>query len=117
MVIKVNSVDLWGIDGIPIEVEVDIRSGLNHFLVVGLALAAAVRAAGGERLIVPLANGPEAALVQGLAVFGATHLRQVAAALQGGAPLPRMVPARLDETAGEIPESSRLGDYADVHGQ
>src|SRR5882724_9339265 len=37
MVIKVNSVDLWGIDGIPIEVEVDIRSGLNHFLVVGLA--------------------------------------------------------------------------------
>ncbi len=203
MVIKVNSVDLWGIDGIPIEVEVDIRSGLNHFLVVGLAenvvkesrerlraalansgcelpydtitvnlapadckkssagldlpmaiglwasqmnvsaelfnrffffgelaldgtlrpvrgalsLAAAVRAAGGERLIVPLANGPEAALVQGLAVFGATHLRQVAAALQGGASLPRMVPARLDQDAGETPESARLGDYADVHGQ
>lgn len=202
MVVKINAVDLWGIDGIPVEVEVDIRAGMNHFDVVGLAdaavkearnrlraglanagcdlpfdaitvnlapadckkssagldlpmavglwakvmnipdeatrrfhffgelaldgglrpvrgalaLAAAARAAGGTRLIVPMENGPEAALIEGLAVFGAKHLREVAAALKGGPALPRMSPPPLLPPEGASGEGG-APDFADVRGQ
>jgi magnesium chelatase family protein len=46
-----------------------------------LALAMAARQAGARALVVPAANGAEAALVEGLAVWGATSLSEVLAVL------------------------------------
>jgi magnesium chelatase family protein len=77
-----------------------------------LALALAVRDAGGARLVVPAASAAEAALAPGLEVFAAGDLRSLLEALRGGEAL-----ARVDPTlplAGERDDETDLGD---VRGQ
>lgn len=59
-----------------------------------LAMAEAARAAGSERLVVAAANGPEAALVDGLAVIALERLDQLPAAIDGTwlPPAPKPLP-------------------------
>lgn len=75
-----------------------------------LALAMAARAAGARALLLPWANAAEAALVEGLQVLGASHLREALALLQdpGSARRPRARPS--------APPSSPAPDLADLHG-
>ena len=77
-----------------------------------LAVAFGARKAGYERLIVPVENGPEAALVEGIDVLGVGNLSQLVELLRGHwtprPPTPeRSPPPRADEAL----------DLADVRGQ
>ena len=75
-----------------------------------LALALAARDAGARALLLPRGNAAEAALVEGLPVLGASHLREALALLAdpGSAPRPRARPAS--------PPRAALADLADVRG-
>ncbi len=75
-----------------------------------LALALAARDAGCRTVVVPTANGPEAALAPGVAVRAAADLGAVLAHLVGGAPLPAAARA-----PNPPPEPSL--DLGDVRGQ
>ncbi len=70
----------------------------------------AARAAGVRRAVVPVAALTEAALVEGLAVFGAASLQEVLAWLAGAEVLARPGPP-------PAPESAGVPDLADVVGQ
>ena len=73
----------------------------------------AARRDGIRRVVVPLGNGQEAALVDGIEVFSAEHLRDVIAFLSGSGPaLPRAVPSR-----GEQIRCRDGIDLAEVAGQ
>lgn len=74
----------------------------------GLQLALAARQGGARRLLLPAANAPEAALVDGLIVEGAATLSEALAILDGAPPPPI---ARLDEAQPPVL------DLADVRGQ
>ncbi|HET7176014.1 MAG TPA: YifB family Mg chelatase-like AAA ATPase [Gammaproteobacteria bacterium] len=75
------------------------------------ALPAALKArAAGRALLVPLENADEAALVSGVAVFGARHLLDVCAHLTGRQPLA----AHASALAAHRPQYE---DLADVRGQ
>jgi len=76
-----------------------------------LALALAVREAGGRELIVADANAAEAALAPGLTVRPAEHLAAVVAHLLGGEPL------RRQREAPVAPSGPASTDLADVRGQ
>ncbi|MCH8890741.1 MAG: YifB family Mg chelatase-like AAA ATPase [Myxococcales bacterium] len=76
-----------------------------------LALTIAIRDAGSQRVIVPVENGPEAALAPGVQVLEATDLGAVLRHLIEDAPLPRA------EVATPEPLNRRVPDLADVHGQ
>lgn len=80
-----------------------------------LPVALAARAAGIRALIVPEVNGPEAALVGGVAVHAARSLADVLAHLDGTGRLPCAHPPP------PLPPASALGpddvDFADVRGQ
>lgn len=80
-----------------------------------LPIAVRAQREGMERLVVPAANAAEAAVVEGLQVFGVGTLREVIALLNGETELaPAETPAF--ETAG--PEPGRYeADFADVKGQ
>ncbi|MHA3703552.1 YifB family Mg chelatase-like AAA ATPase [Jatrophihabitans sp. YIM 134969] len=71
----------------------------------------AAREAGIRRVVVAHANGPEAALVEGVEVRTAAHLAQVLASLPDGTALPRA------ERAADAPLSGHRPDLADVAGQ
>lgn len=79
-----------------------------------LPMAIGARAAGKKRLLVPEANAPEAAVVEGVAVYPVASLSQVAELLRGEgttAPLAGGMGARdLEEPAYAI-------DFSDVRGQ
>ncbi|MGQ9660481.1 MAG: YifB family Mg chelatase-like AAA ATPase [Thermochromatium sp.] len=75
-----------------------------------LPIALAVRAAG-RALILPAANAAEAAIVKGLEVRPATHLREVCTHLDGTTPLPL-------QRGGDYPQiQPEYPDLADVRGQ
>lgn len=76
-----------------------------------LALSLAMRDAGCDRVIVPAANGSEAALTPNLEVLTATHLGEVLGFLLSGRALD---PARLVPEEGP---SARTLDLAEVRGQ
>ncbi|MEB3351938.1 MAG: YifB family Mg chelatase-like AAA ATPase [Cyanobacteriota bacterium] len=77
-----------------------------------LALALAARRQGARALVVPAGNRAEAALVQGLAVWGAGHLQEVLALL-ADPPAPG-----LGTASGAAPaERTEAPDLADVQGQ
>ncbi len=76
-----------------------------------LALTLAIRDAGSRRVIVPVENGPEAALTPGVQVFEAPDLGAVLRHLVEDAPLPRAEVAILE------PLHRRIPDLSDVHGQ
>ncbi len=63
--------------------------------VTGVVPAALAARAAGRRLVVPEANAAEAALVPGVRAVTAAHLREVVAGLDGGEPLPRVVPREI----------------------
>jgi magnesium chelatase family protein len=76
-----------------------------------LALAVAARDAGSRCVIVPTANGPEAALAPGVQVLEAGDLGAVVCHLVAGDALPRAEVKVPDPSYDSIP------DVADVHGQ
>lgn len=78
-----------------------------------LASAMLAREHGMRGLIVPDACAGEALVVDGLEVYGATHLRQIIAALSGEAELPRPT---CDSVNRQVSPRSFL-DMADIRGQ
>jgi magnesium chelatase family protein len=79
-----------------------------------LPLAMLARESGARGLIVPAANAAEAAVVQGLAVYGAAGLAEVVGILTGElAP----EPARVDVDALWAVQDAGLGDFSEVKGQ
>lgn len=78
-----------------------------------LASAMLARERGMRGLIVPDANASEALVVDGLEVYGATHLRQIIAALSGEEELPR--PSCVD--ALRQPPARSWLDMSDIRGQ
>ncbi len=99
--------------------------GLGHLVVLGeLGLDGSLRpvrgvlptalavARDGKRLLVPAANAPEAAAVEGLTVFGVERLSQVVAFLNGEITLDSVHPR--DLASGEAEE---VVDFAEVRGQ
>lgn len=79
-----------------------------------LCLTLAARAAGRREVFVPAANAREAAVVEGITVFGVSNVRQLLAHLCGGTPLAPTVydRAEFDGRAGQ-----HALDFADVRGQ
>jgi len=77
-----------------------------------LSMALAARAAGSRTFVVPAANAPEAAVVEGLDVRGAGSLGAVLAHLGGG---PALVQARGELDTAEA--AAGEGDLSDVRGQ
>lgn len=77
-----------------------------------LPVALAARSAGARALLVPAANGVEAALVEGLAIWPAEHLSQAVALLRGEAPAP---PRSLQASPASTPHQPP--DLAEVQGQ
>ncbi|HLA23960.1 MAG TPA: YifB family Mg chelatase-like AAA ATPase [bacterium] len=78
-----------------------------------LPVALAARTAGISALIVPDRNGPEAALVEGLAVHAARTLADVLGHLDGTALLPSLHPPPL----GVSGDTGDDADFSDVRGQ
>jgi len=90
--------------------ELGLDGGLRP--VRGVLPTALAAAREGKRLLVPAANGSEAAAVEGLTVFGAESLSQVAAFLNGEIGLDPV------GFGGPAPaESDELVDFAEVRGQ
>ncbi|MBI3767515.1 MAG: YifB family Mg chelatase-like AAA ATPase [Deltaproteobacteria bacterium] len=78
-----------------------------------LSIAAAARALGCTRLIVPHANAAEAAVVSGIAVFGVASLREAVAVLTDAEPLAAPTPRTLPP-----PDTDDDAiDFRDVRGQ
>lgn len=77
-----------------------------------LPMVASAYKRGYKKFIVPYANAEEAALVSGCAVYGAKNLREVAAHLNGSAPLPRFC-----ENYAPIGLSECAVDMSEVRGQ
>ena len=75
-----------------------------------LAVAIGAQRAGYQRLVVPVANGPEAALVEGLEVIGVEDIEELVDVMKG-----RKEPRRVTPLAPS--ERYLAGDMADVRGQ
>lgn len=80
-----------------------------------LPMAVRARSEGLRRLVLPVANASEAAVVEGVEVIGAGSLKEVIAFLNGEQPIAPAVPAgeRFFESAANRYEE----DFADVKGQ
>ena len=76
-----------------------------------LPIAMAARRAGARALVVPEANGHEAAVVEGLTVHAVRHVAQIVAWARGQAPLPPL------PEAPPVPEPPPTLDLCDVAGQ
>ena len=99
------------VEGIWSAGELGLDGGLRPIRGV-LALALAARRHGARALVVPAANATEAALVEGLAVWGAEDLVEVVALLRDPG-RPRAAPA-----AAALPAPATAGpDLAEVRGQ
>ena len=105
----------------------DVRRGLEGAVIAGelaldgsvrpirgaLSIAAAARARGCPRVLVPRANAAEAALVAGLAVFGVASLQEAVAVLTGTEPVASPVPHTVPP-----PDADHDGlDVGEVRGQ
>jgi magnesium chelatase family protein len=87
--------------------------GLLRPVVGALPVALAARAAGIRALIVPEPNGPEGALVEGVAVHPAGSFEAVVRHLEGAALLPAAPPPPLDMSSDRTGEV----DFSDIRGQ
>jgi magnesium chelatase family protein len=76
-----------------------------------LSAALLARAHGMRGVLLPAASAAEAAVVEGIEVYGAHHLGEVMAALLGQAPLPRVAPGPVP------PAGAPHGDMSEVRGQ
>ncbi len=79
-----------------------------------LCLALAARRAGRREIYVPAKNAREAAVVEGITVFGVATLRELVAHLSGTAPL---TPAVYDRRDFAARSAHTLLDFSDVRGQ
>jgi magnesium chelatase family protein len=79
-----------------------------------LSMALAARSAGCTGLLLPLANLPEAAVVEGIDVRGARTLSEACHHLTGTAPLPA---SRIDLAALMAERTGDSADFADVRSQ
>ncbi len=80
-----------------------------------LPVVAKARETGLRRVVVPQENGPEAAVVEGIEVLGAGHLKEVIEWLNGERELH---PVETDAGAGLSAETGRYAeDFSDVKGQ
>jgi magnesium chelatase family protein len=79
-----------------------------------LPLALSARRLGFRALVVPRANAAEGALVEGLSVYGASHLREVVEHLTDAAPL---APVKHTATGASLRPAPEPPDMADVRGQ
>ena len=77
-----------------------------------LAAAVGARSAGYARLLVPVANAPEAALVDGVEVYGIPTLARLADLLHG-----RWMPALARPAVPDVRDRAHEPDLADVRGQ
>ena len=80
-----------------------------------LPLAILARAEGAKAFLVPAANAAEAAVVEGLTVYGMESLGQAVAFLSGGAEPERALPSAGPGLASDAPPYPL--DFADVKGQ
>lgn len=92
--------------------ELAFDGSLRHVSGV-LAAVLACRRQGLTAVVVPAANGPEAALVPGIRVIAAATLRDVIAYLSGAAEPPTILPP----AAGAHSVDAGIVDFADVRGQ
>lgn len=67
-----------------------------------------------RRLIVPRENGPEAAIVQGVAVYGASHLLDIVHFFKGDGDIERFVDVKNNEHEIDRPEGI---NFSDIKGQ
>ncbi|CCO08452.1 YifB family Mg chelatase-like AAA ATPase [Desulforamulus hydrothermalis] len=79
-----------------------------------LPLVLAARQIGFKKVVVPLGNAAEAALVQDVMVFGLTSLGQLSAALRGELPLEHYQPEKI---TAEWSAVEKTLDFADIRGQ
>ena len=80
-----------------------------------LSIAIEARRQGKSALFVPAANAAEAAVVDGLTVYGVDNLRQTFEAIRGQAPFPQPTPSNL---AALFERTSAVeADFAEVKGQ
>lgn len=93
--------------------ELSLDGSVRHINGV-LPIAAMARDAGYRRLFVPLIDAPEAALVEGLEVYGVASLRALAEHLAGHAPI---VPHEPGSFFDHQAEPQFAVDFADIHGQ
>jgi magnesium chelatase family protein len=77
-----------------------------------LSMAVCARNEGKRRLIVPWANAAEAAVVEGIEVFGMAHLADAVRLLRGEQTQSPLVP----QASGTVPDADAL-DFRDVKGQ
>jgi magnesium chelatase family protein len=93
--------------------ELSLDGSVRHVNGV-LPIAAVAREQGIRRLLVPAADAPEAALIDGLEVIPVEHLGQLAAHLQGLRAIPPYRPD-LDPAAQPLPPYA--ADFAEIKGQ
>src|SRR5207247_780236 len=89
MLFKAFSGAVFGIDAYLVEVEVDVSAGLGNFMTVGLpdaglrtikgalSIAGMARQKGIHKLVVPVENAAEAAVVEQVEVYGLKSLPEV----------------------------------------
>ncbi len=82
-----------------------------------LPLADAARRAGFRRVILPRANSAEAAVVEGLEVYGADTLIEIVEWFNGERELEPIEPWEGDDLSSEEEEGCYVDDFADVKGQ
>ena len=112
------------------EEEVDLRNTEDCCLVGELALNGAVRPVRGtlaiasearqwgkRRLFVPLANAREAAVIEGIDVYGVRSLREVFEFLRGGPDAPKLTPTRVDIAKIFAAQQRHEVDFSEVKGQ
>lgn len=80
----------------------------------GLSMAVAARDAGLKAVLLPVDNAPEAAVVEGIEVFGVETLPQVVGFLNGDLPL---APTRIDLEATFAESAQYAVDFTEVKGQ
>ena len=93
--------------------ELSLDGSVRHVNGV-LPIAAMARRAGYRRLFVPLTDAPEAALVEGVTVYGVASLTALADHLNGRAPI---VPHQPGSFFDQQHDPVYPVDFADIHGQ
>lgn len=80
----------------------------------GLALAVEARARGKTKVLLPAANAPEAAVVEGVEIYGIRNLWEAYQFLTGHCQLHPQAPTVLNTSASQI---AMQGDFSEVRGQ
>lgn len=87
--------------------ELSLDGGLRHTHGI-LSMVALAREKGLTTVVVPAADAREASLIDGVDIVPANNLHQLIAHLRGDAPIPRYVPAEIEEWPSARPNSIDL---------